>query len=167
MRRSWSPEMLSDYSLQLETFVHLQFYLFVFFNFAFPTYFVSHYCCGRVLYTQILYSMEEFVFDKSSAIQLWFSKLVMICQRWHDTLQFVTYVLLVCLLSHDLAHLKNNFAWLRLFAWLFCLLSLKLSSRVSLIYLFVDFVNWRYGTQRFIRICWLKNEHILATDKPF
>ena len=38
-------------------------YICIFFlNFAFPTYFVSHYCCRRALYAWMLYSMEEFVF---------------------------------------------------------------------------------------------------------
>ena len=64
---------------------------------------------------------------------------------------------LVCF-TRDLTHLKENLSWLcqilvspslwkviLLFAWLFCLLS----STFRLICLFVDFVIWCSGTQRF------------------
>ena len=44
--------------------VHLPFH---FFNFAFPSYFVSHYCCGRVLNARMMYSIEEFVFLSRAA----------------------------------------------------------------------------------------------------
>ena len=81
-------------------------------NFVFPTYFVSHYCWGRVLYAWILCSMKEFVFQSraapfNSGLANWSCMFrdVEICQRWSvglhgflcyvDTLIFVIYVLLV------------------------------------------------------------------------